>query len=495
QHAGLAADQGDRDLSALDATLNDLFDRRGEALLGLARHFLPEISRPAIEANFAGVRAELLRILARKEARERELAEQLARAEDEASRQDAELDRVTARLNELVARREELEARVAEVLKADADFQERSRLALQAEQKLHRDEQRAAEVRAEAAEKLPYYEKSALFRYLYDRGYATDDYQIEGLARTLDRWVARLISFVDARNGYEYLKKTPGLVDAEVARRRGLFADLMKQVEAAQAEAAERVGLAAVLREGDALGDTRDALVSAREPLLRQIQAIRAEQDDMARRRDVFYNEALGKYRDFLSETRLALLEQRSRQTPEPQDDALVAEIAEIDGRVEDLRPRLAEAGARRQSTVALRDALARIVQRYRQAEFDSQRSYFPDGFDIDAWLRDLETGAADPESLWASLRRHQRFRPHWVESGGYGAGEVLTGPAGRILIGAVLEAADAAMRDAAYRGVRRRGGMGFPTFPTFPTSMPDISPGPSAPPESDGGFTSGDGF
>ena len=35
----------------LDGRVNDLLARRGDALLQLARHFLPEISRPATSSN------------------------------------------------------------------------------------------------------------------------------------------------------------------------------------------------------------------------------------------------------------------------------------------------------------------------------------------------------------------------------------------------------------------------------------------------------------
>lgn len=497
REAGESLDRCATDASSVDAEVNELLARRGNALLDLARHFLPEFSRPAIESTFAEIRTDLLAILSRKEARHRELTGELIEAQEQARAQDAELDEVTRQLNALLTRREALEAQVADALKADPDFQQRSRLALQAEQQLHRDEQRASRIRKEATAKLPHYEKSALFRYLRDRGFATDSYKAKGLVLSLDRWVARLIGYGDASHGYAYLRKTPALVDAEVTRRRGLFSELMQQVEAGQAEVSDRVGLTAVLREGDALGTQRDALVNTRAPVVKRMQAIQEELADLDRQQDRFYKEAIGRFRDFLSDTRLALLEQRSQQTPEPEDDALVAEISEIDRRIEEMKPVLAELAGRRRAAVAARDGLERVVQRYRQAEFDSQRSYFPDGFDILAWLRDLETGTADAESLWSSLRRHQRFRPHWIETTASGTSDILNGPAGRILIGAVLQAASAATRDSAYRGVRRRAEFGFPPMPS-PPSFPSPNSSPrtqSAPRPSEGGFTSGEGF
>src|SRR5262245_28572073 len=115
------------DASALEGQAHELLDLRGKALLDLAGHFLPTMSRPAIEATFEGIRTDLLAILARKERRQEELRAALAAGADEARRDDAELDEVTRRLNEKVAERERLEAQVAAVLKNHADFQERSK--------------------------------------------------------------------------------------------------------------------------------------------------------------------------------------------------------------------------------------------------------------------------------------------------------------------------------------------------------------------------------
>ena len=273
---GVLADcQGETD--RLDGQMHDLLARRGEALLELARHYLPEISRPVIESTFEGIRGDLFAILAQREARRKELQARLAEGNEEIRRRDAEIDDVTDRLNEKVVLREQLEAKVAEILKGNADFQERSRLALQAEERLHRDEKRVEDMAKEAAEKLPHYDGSRLFRYLYDRGYGTPDYHSKGLVLNLDRWVARLIDYPNARNGYEFLKKTPELVASEVSRRRDQFTELMQQVEAIEKEEADKVGLTAVLAEGDALGTERDRLVQELERLQKQAQDLQAE--------------------------------------------------------------------------------------------------------------------------------------------------------------------------------------------------------------------------
>ena len=88
-----------------------------------------------------------------------------------------------------------------------------------------------AEIRAEAQEKLPSYDKNRLFRYLLDRDYGKPEYKKKGWTRRLDRWVAKLIDYQGARRSYDFLRVTPELMAAEVARRREQFNVLMEQVE------------------------------------------------------------------------------------------------------------------------------------------------------------------------------------------------------------------------------------------------------------------------
>ena len=85
--------------------------------------------------------------------------------------------------------------------------------------------------------------------------------RLPAAARSIDAWVARLIDFGNARQGYEFLKKTPKLVADEVIRRRELFTKLMQQVEALEHAEADKIGLISVLKDGEALGARRDALV------------------------------------------------------------------------------------------------------------------------------------------------------------------------------------------------------------------------------------------
>lgn len=482
--------------SQLDGQMRDLLSRRGENLVELARIYLPEFSRTSIEQTFQAIRGDLLGILARKDSRQGELKAQLLKIETDTAERTRELEDVTRRLNEKVARRENLEAQVAETLKGDSAFQERSKLALQAEENLHRNEQRIGDIENESAKKLPHYEKSRLFLYLYERRFGSLEYKAGEWTRGIDGRVAKLIGYNDAKIGYEYLKKTPKLVGEEVARRRDQFNALMQQVEAIQHEETDKAGLTKVLGEGDALGTERDRLVQEIEQLRRHAESANQGLAELAASQNQFHTEAIEKFRGFLGETKLAILQKRARDTPEPDDDKIVADLMTLDGEIQDINPRLSELDQRRQTSERIQQGLDLVSRRCQKANFDSQRSYFTGSFDVRRLVDRFRDGLLDADTLWQEIRSAQQFRPHWVESRIASGANALTSPTGRVLIGAIFNAANVALQVSASRGVQRRESGVFPSqsFPSRPTPQ---SPSSYSPPSSGGGdgFTTIDGF
>jgi hypothetical protein len=472
----------------IDRKVHELLARRSDVLVKLARHYLPEMSRPAVAKSAAEIGKDLLAIVARKEARQQELQAKLESCEREAKQTKADLDRVTVLLNDKVKEREHLEVQVAESLKNREDFQVRSKLALEAEEQLHCNEQRVAEIEKEATEKLPHYENSSLFRYLRDRHFGTPEYHAGRFVTLVDSWVARLIDYRKARIGYSFLKKMPAAVADEVARRRQQFNELMKQVDALQHAEAERIGLTKVLEEGAALGTERDRLVAAFEQREQQAQDYRQDLAKLEQVESQFYQEGIERFSKFLGETSDAVLRQRARATPEPEDDALVNEVSTLHAQITTMESQAKAVTQRQQLLASAQANVDSLVRRYRQANFDSQRSCFPDGIDVQDDLARLTSGSADAEALWQKIRARQQFRPHWIDSSGATGGQVLNSPGGRILVGAIVNSASNALRNAAFRSATRRG----PSTWSFPNSPPRTSSGGSLP---HGGFTSGEGF
>lgn len=448
-------------LRKLDDSSNELIDRRGQTLLELAEHYLPEVNRETVLKTFRGIRDELLDVLARKQRRERQLHEALEQDEAEAVRLKNDLEQVTDQLNEKVAERRRLEEIVAERLKAHDQFQELSQQAITAEHELERNEARIAEIKQEASEKLPAYDDNRLFKYLYDLGYGTAKYDKKGMGRQLDRWVAKLVDYDRSRRGYDFLRVTPELMAAEVVRRREQFNVLMEKLEAIEDEIAAEVGLTEVMRQGQELGTQRDGLVSELSQLEQQFTSHHQELQTLEGTNNDFYEQGVGQMKAFLSEMQHSWLEHQSRSTPDRQDDELVAEIGWQNEQLDKVQRESGQLRQEQRNWDERSQGLQDVVQRFRRADFDSRRSLFDDDLDVERLVGGYLRGEIGSEKLWSMLRRFQEFQqtryempgPGWSVDDSWDSND-LGGVLGRVLI----EVAGEAMKHAVRRGMQRRG-------------------------------------
>ena len=471
------------DAAQLDRRVNELVAKKGAALLELARHYLPDLQRPTIQATFEGIRDELLELLTRQESRQTELDSLAKRLQNELDAFNVNVNDVTTQLNALVKQREQLEPVVAAELQKRPAFVELSQRAAQAEIGLQQNEARVRELKASAQEKLPAYERSVLFQYLYRRKFATPDYWGSGWTRSLDGWVAKLIDYPQARRGYEFLRRTPEVLAAELVKRQQDFHALMQQIETIATEVATAQGLTAVRTQGEQIGKQRDQIVAEIASRQESLGKIATERQQLASAQNAFYQEALDRFKRFLGETKETVLAARARQTPEPIDDHLVASIVSINDEIDDTRRQINALAQARLAMSTQVSGLDAVVTRFRQQNFDSDRSYFEPPLSLDGLLNQFTTGTLTQESLWQSLRTRQRFRQPVSSTAINVAAQVLASPASRALAEAMITAAGHALGGAASQGASRRA--------SHRQSDRSSSSGSS----SSGGFTTGDGF
>jgi hypothetical protein len=443
-------------MAELDRSAEEIVERRGEAFLDLAKHYLPAVDQQTVAATFQEVRGQLMDVLVRKQRHERELQETLRADEADEARLEKELERITARLNEKVAKREELEKLVAERLAGDAEFQRLSQEALTAEKELNRNEERVEEIKQDAAEKLPSYEKSGLFQYLHKRGFGTSGYNKGGLTKRLDGWVAKLIDYPRARRGYEFLRVTPELMAQEVGRRRDQFNGLMELVEACEDRHADEVGLTAIMRDGQVLGQERDKLLAKIGRQQDLTDKHRQELLTLEGSRNVYYEQAVSRMKEFLAGLEASRLEQSSRATPEPQDDQIVAELAWLGDELEKSKRQSGELTSEQQMWKGRAAELQDIWQRFRRADYDSGRSMFHPDFDIEAHLEHFVRGQLSRDDLWASIKSAQQFAPPWHQEPRYGR-RGAEPDFSYVLLHVLADIAGEALRKTAERGLERR--------------------------------------
>ncbi len=491
EQARADAEQAEGAQKHLKTEVEQVVSDRGTALLELAKHDLPDIRRETIQSTFAEIQRELILIVERKERTLAELQGRIARllsAEQEASQSRSQAD---AQLTQQLAEQARLQAVVLSELQVHAEFPALSKQAVEAEAALRQDEKRVADVQAGASEKLPTYERSSLFQYLYRRRFLTPEYTERGWTRRMDRWVSELIGYPTAKRGYEFLKNTPVLMQNELTRRREVFHQLMTQIEKIEEEVANRVGLTPVITAAAEARQLRGRLDEQLAKTRRLTVYAQSELAAVSQEQCQFYQAALDRYRAFLDATETAVLEQRAERTASPHDDEIVSRIGFLTAQVRKLKPQLQETAQAVASSVGVSDGLEFITRRFQQSNFEEDRSHFDDQLRLDQLVERFRKGILSREALWSELKQHQKFERTETETT---VMDIVNHPMTHVLARAMVEVVGAALQQGVNRSIQRRSGPSGPGWSG--PSMPDVpvptwvrtNPAPSAPSRSGGG-------
>lgn len=247
--------------------------------------------------------------------------------------------------------------------------------------------------------------------YLWERKFGTSAYEGSGLARLLDRWVARLIGYVDAAANYRMLLEIPkrlrehaAALSAELEQRRAALQTLEEEARAAHPAGRLEAGLEEIERKVADL-DEKIAHESARR------NALEKQRAQLAGGNDSEYRKAIELLAFELSRQDMRSLKREAELTATGHDDELVRaiddireEIAELEEDVERDRDAVSSLDRRRSELEAVRG-------RYVSRRYDDATSYF----DNDSLLKDLLAGVLggvlSGGGMWRQIEREHRRR------------------------------------------------------------------------------------
>ena len=431
---------------------DELDDNRGEALVDLAEHYLPELTRDAIRDTWIEIRSTVAQILVRKEQHYARLREKLDRLNLNREHESDKLNEITARLDQALERQDELVDEVEKALRNDSDFVTLSDRAALAEVALERAEANLNEIEQDAARKLPAYDQSKLFRYLYDQKFGTSEYPKRGFTRRMDRMLAKYIGYTEAKKGYEFLKTTPTKMRQVIADDRQAFSAVMGELESRRDVVAADIGLTEHIGSVDGLKQERTKQLTVLDEIVGETEKVEHELTELEDTRGPYYREAVLVFRQMLERNDSRDLARRARSTPEISDDQIVARLAGVEAEIRQLD------GAARERRNLLRDhqdmldAMGRLIQRFRSAGFDSSRSQFEGTLDLADLLYRCRD-ARDIDRVWGRIQDAQRWGPTVMER----VTEVAQHPLTQVLLNAAAHAAGAALEQKMRRAGRRR--------------------------------------
>ena len=431
---------------------DELDDDRGDALVDLAEYYLPELTRDAIQSTWVEVRSTVSQIMLRKDEHRQRVRTVLDRLNLNRDHEEQKLIEINGRYDTALEQQNAIASQVEEVLKKDDQFVALSDRAAMAEAALERAEANLDEIEQDAAKKLPAYDESKLFRYLYDQGFGTSAYTKRGFSRRMDRMMAKYIGYVKAKQGYEFLRNTPEQMRKVIAEDRSAFDTVMQDLERRRDDVAAEMNLPEKISVVESIHRERAQQLAVLEKLNNETEEIEHELTELEDTRGPYYREAVTVFREMLERVDTRDLERRARSTADITDDQIVAKLAGVDDKIDDLD----HAARQRQKTLhdyqEFQDELGRLIQRFRAAEFDSGRSQFIATFDVIEQLHRCRD-ADDVGDLWGKIREAQRRGPTAVER----ITEVAQHPLTQILVNAMAHAAGGALQGHARRAGRRR--------------------------------------
>ncbi|MYE68706.1 MAG: hypothetical protein F4237_01520, partial [Gemmatimonadetes bacterium] len=407
-----AADREEEGIQELQRQVAESGERRAATVRALAEFHLPGMNEASVAGTLAEMEGGIRAIYDEKKDRldvvERSIPEQREVVEGA----EAALETVTDALNETGRER----ARLARVVYQELQGMERWKRLFEQVRKL---EARvvASEKRSEAAireqkEKTPAYERDPFFAYLSRRGHGTGAAAGNALTRRLDRWVAVVTDYEAVRAKYDFLNALPGHAESALEKDRNALAVASPPLERLEAQVIDRNGMTPVLERGDRLYAERE---EARKALRDAEGTLRALNDELAALHDErgsYYEEAIDGIEAYLEGRSLDELVVMARETGDLRDDALVAELYEVDERLVHLRDRLAERREERARTASRLRELEDLRDRFEAEDWNGRRSQFDDSLDMNALLLGFMAGRHSSGRLYRTLRRHQQFRP-----------------------------------------------------------------------------------
>lgn len=413
-----------------------------DAFRELAQHYLPRLDDDVERDGWLEMRGVLRDIMLRRDDARRQLETRLQNALTQLASAELQWKQLSELFSAATLKAEELAGLLTQKLISDPDLQRLSREAAEGQAKLEQATANLGDVEAEAKTKLPPYEHSRLFQYLWDSDYDTERYQRRGMSRRIDRWLSRLIDYPGAAASYRFLTSAPKMMRQVIAEQERAVAARVEEVQSRQSAAADSLGLPDVQASVSRLKVEVERAFAAMDAAQKLSVTLKHEQAQLDSPDSIFYRDALTSFQNLLEKTERSIVAARAVDTPELQDDQVVARLRHIDQVVGQKKSQLdqhyAAAEAAEKRTARVNDLLSRC----RRAQFGDPKRIFEDSYDLNARLNDLANGVVSGEAMYQEMYRIQRMDSPIADQ----ASAAINGPMGQILINTMAQAAGAAL-------------------------------------------------
>ena len=403
--------ESDATLDATSAHIEQLTRRKLDAYKALAEHRLAQLERGDVMRGLDTVSKRIARLVDERRSRHEQLLADLRADEGRLGGLEGEREQQRQVVEDAVRTLDEEEAVVQASLEADPAFTAQLEQAHRAEAIANEAEAKAADARADQQEKGKPYESDRLFMYLWDRGYGTSEYRANPVSRMLDRWVARLCDYDEARPNYWMLNEIPLRLEEHARQARAVADTEFEKLESLERAAAATAGVSELQRE---LEQEEARLESIDEEIRlseRRLAELRESLGRFVAGDDELMQQILKELAGEMQSEGIRVLQNRAAATPERTDDDLVARIIALDDELELMTERLRDLRKLYSNRAHRSQALERVRGQFKRNGYDDLRSVFVDSGLISAALGEFLRGVLDEDDLWRQISRQYRNR------------------------------------------------------------------------------------
>jgi hypothetical protein len=262
------------------------------------------------------------------------------------------------------------------------------------------------------------------------------------MSRRIDRWLSRLIDYPAVAASYRFLTSAPRMMKQVIAEQQKTVKARVEDVQSRQTAAADALGLPAVQASISRLNPEVDRAFAAMDSAQKLCTSLQHEQAQLDSPDSIFYRDALKAFQALLQKTERSIVAARAANTPELQDDQVVARLRHIDEVVSQKKSQLDQHYAAAEAAEKRTERVHDLLSRCRRAQFGDPQRIFEDAYDLKTRLQDLADGVVSGETMYQEMYRIQKIDSPIADQ----ASAAINGPMGQILINTMTQAAGAAL-------------------------------------------------
>ncbi|WP_153768437.1 hypothetical protein [Labrenzia sp. CE80] len=394
-------------------SLTDLQTQQSDAYKELARFRLDNHAAETFDERRDAAAREARRLMEKRTQDYKVLADQLRAKETAHTQSVKRRDAVADEAQTAAGRMDELLDEVDNLLEQDTAFLAQRDRAEQAAKTAQAAAAKAQTSLQDRKDKGKAYEDDRLFMYLWERGFGTPDYDKRGIVRALDRWVAGLIRYQDARANYAMLTSIP--------ERMARHAERCEELAGREEEKLAELSRAALTRTAgedlaakiDGLGKEIEQLDGELDAQERSIETLNEALQAFADGEDEGFNKAEDQLSQSLKADDLRDLWREALNTPSPEDEKIIRRIEDQRERTETLQREIRQDRQLLRDIARRRTELSQVTQKFRRSGYDTWDSTFSDNNLTTVLLGELVKGAITGADYWARAKKsHKRRKP-----------------------------------------------------------------------------------